>query len=84
MTDIFCTMPKSEVIVKAVPEYSEQTAAAGLLSSSSTWRSRPGVFYANSYIKQTPTYSMRTLIMKQHPAIIIRLHIPRERQSYHV
>ena len=29
MTDYFHTMPKSEVIVKAVPEYSEQTAAGG-------------------------------------------------------
>ena len=29
MTDYFHSMPKSEVIVKAVPEYSEQTAAGG-------------------------------------------------------
>ena len=62
MTDYFHTMPKSEVIVKAVPEYSEQNAAGGYYQSPALDGSRPGVFYANLYdIKQTPTYSMRTL-----------------------
>ncbi len=62
MTDYFHTMPKSEVIVKAVPEYSEQTAAGGYYQSPALDGSRPGVFYANLYdIKQTPKYSMRTL-----------------------
>ena len=62
MTDYFHTMPKSEVIVKAVPEYSEQTAAGGYYQAPALDGSRPGVFYANLYdIKQTPTYSMRTL-----------------------
>ena len=55
-------MPKADVIVKAVPEYSEQTAAGGYYQSPALDGSRPGVFYANLYdIKQTPTYSMRTL-----------------------
>ena len=62
MTDYFHTMPKSEVIVKAVPEYSEKTAAGGYYQSPALDGSRPGVFYANLYdIKQTPKYSMRTL-----------------------
>ena len=62
MTDYFHTMPKSEVVVKAVPEYSEKTAAGGYYQSSALDGSRPGVFYANLYdIKQTPKYSMRTL-----------------------
>jgi uncharacterized protein (DUF885 family) len=62
MADYFHTMPKSEVIVKAVPEYSEQNAAGGYYQSPALDGSRPGVFYANLYdIKQTPTYSMRTL-----------------------
>ena len=62
MTDYFHTMPKSEVVVKAVPEYSEQTAAGGYYQAPALDGSRPGVFYANLYdIKQTPTYSMRTL-----------------------
>ena len=62
MVDYFATMPKANVIVKAVPEYSEQTAAGGYYQSPALDGSRPGVFYANLYdIKQTPTYSMRTL-----------------------
>ena len=62
MKDYFHTMPKSKVIVKAVPEYSEKTAAGGDYQSPARDGSRPGVFYANLYdIKQTPTYSMRTL-----------------------
>jgi uncharacterized protein (DUF885 family) len=62
MANYFHTMPKSEVIVKAVPEYSEQNAAGGYYQSPALDGSRPGVFYANLYdIKQTPTYSMRTL-----------------------
>ena len=62
MVNYFATMPKADVIVKAVPEYSEQTAAGGYYQSPALDGSRPGVFYANLYdIKQTPTYSMRTL-----------------------
>ena len=62
MVDYFSTMPKADVIVKAVPEYSEQTAAGGYYQSPALDGSRPGIFYANLYdIKQTPTYSMRTL-----------------------
>ncbi len=62
MTDYFHTMPKSEVIVKVVPEYSEQTAARGYYQPPALDGSRPGVFYANLYdIKQTPKYTMRTL-----------------------
>tara|TARA_B100001250_G_scaffold152486_1_gene130937 strand:- start:3694 stop:5433 length:1740 start_codon:yes stop_codon:yes gene_type:complete len=62
MTDYFHTMPQSEVIVKAVPEYSEETQAGGYYQAPALDGSRPGVFYANLYdIKQTPTYSMRTL-----------------------
>ena len=62
MKDYFHTMPKSDVIVKAVPEYSEKNAAGGYYQSPALDGSRPGVFYANLYdIKQTPKYSMRTL-----------------------
>jgi uncharacterized protein (DUF885 family) len=61
-------MPKSKVEVRAVPEYSEQNQAGGYYMSPALDGSRPGVFYANLYdIKQTPTYSMRTLAF--HEAI---------------
>ena len=64
----FHNMPKSEVEVRAVPEYSEQNQAGGYYMMPALDGSRPGVFYANLYdIKQTPTYSMRTLAF--HEAI---------------
>ena len=64
----FHKMPLSQVVVKAVPDYSEQNQAGGYYMSPALDGSRPGVFYANLYdIKQTPTYSMRTLAF--HEAI---------------
>ena len=58
----FNKVPVSPVEVRAVPEYSEKTAAGGYYQSPSLDGSRPGVFYANLYdIKQTPTFGMRTL-----------------------
>jgi len=60
--DYFHSMPKSPVIVKAVPEYSEKTAPGGYYQSPALDGSRPGIFYVNLYdIKQTPKYSMKTL-----------------------
>ena len=62
ISSYFHTMPKSKVIVKAVPEYSEKTQAGGYYQSPALDGSRPGVFFANLYdIKQTPKYSMKTL-----------------------
>ena len=58
----FERFPMSPVEVRAIPEYSEQTAAGGYYQAPSLDGSRPGVFYANLYdIKQTPTFGMRTL-----------------------
>ena len=58
----FFDFPESPVEVRAVPEYSEKTAAGGYYQSPSLDGSRPGVFYANLYdIKQTPKFGMRTL-----------------------
>ena len=58
----FEEFPKSPVEVRAVPEYSERTAAGGYYQSPSLDGARPGVFYANLYdIKQTPKFGMRTL-----------------------
>ena len=66
--DYFYKMPEAKVEVRAVPEYSEENQAGGYYMSPSLDGSRPGVFYANLYdIKQTPTYSMRTLAF--HEAI---------------
>ena len=62
VTPYFDKFPKSPVEVRAVPEYSEKTAAGGYYQAPSLDGSRPGVFYANLYdIKQTPKFGMRTL-----------------------
>ena len=45
----FERLPKSKVEIRAVPEYSEQTAAGGYYQAPSLDGSRPGVFYANLY-----------------------------------
>ena len=64
----FRQLPRADVVVRAVPEYSEETSAGGYYMSPALDGSRPGVFYANLYdIKQTPKYSMRTLAF--HEAI---------------
>ena len=58
----FHSMPKAQIVVKAVPEYSEQTAPGGYYQAPALDGSRPGAFFANLYdIKQTPKYSMKTL-----------------------
>ena len=55
----FERFPVSPVEVRAIPEYSEKTAAGGYYQAPSLDGSRPGVFYANLYdIKQTPTFGM--------------------------
>ncbi|HBP16142.1 MAG TPA: DUF885 domain-containing protein [Gammaproteobacteria bacterium] len=64
----FRQLPRADVVVRAVPEYSEKTAAGGYYMSPALDGSRPGVFYANLYdIQQTPKYGMRTLAF--HEAI---------------
>ncbi len=64
----FRQLPRADVVVRAVPEYSEKTAAGGYYMSPALDGSRPGVFYANLYdIQQTPKYSMRSLAF--HEAI---------------
>ncbi|WP_395373049.1 DUF885 domain-containing protein [Marinicella sp. W31] len=62
MDKVFDIRPKSEVVVKRVPEYRQKTAAGGSYSRPAPDGSRPGIFYANLYdINATPKWSMRTL-----------------------
>ena len=58
----FNIVPKADIEVKRVPEFSEQTSAGAYYTGPSRDGSRPGIFYANLYdIKATPKYGMRTL-----------------------
>ena len=62
MSQAFNMMPKADVDVRRVPEFSEKTAPGAYYNGPSRDGSRPGIFYANLYdIKATPKYGMRTL-----------------------
>ena len=68
MPKYFRKLPKSRVIVKPVPAYSEKSAAGGYYRGPSLDGKRPGIFYANLYdIKATPKFGMKTLAF--HEAI---------------
>lgn len=58
----FNIRPKAPIVVKRVPEFSEETAPGAYYNGPSRDGSRPGIFYANLFdIKATPRYGMRTL-----------------------
>jgi uncharacterized protein (DUF885 family) len=62
MSAAFNRMPKADVEVRRVPEFSEKTAPGAYYDGPSRDGGRPGIFYANLYdIKATPKYGMRTL-----------------------
>jgi uncharacterized protein (DUF885 family) len=62
MSQAFNMMPRADVEVRRVPEFSEKTAPGAYYNGPSRDGSRPGMFYANLYdIKATPKYGMRTL-----------------------
>jgi len=62
MAEAFNMMPKADIEVRRVPQFSEKTAPGAYYNGPSRDGSRPGIFFANLYdIKATPKYGMRTL-----------------------
>ena len=62
ISSAFDIKPKADIVVKRVPEFSEETAPGAYYNHPSRDGSRPGTFYANLFdIKATPKYGMRTL-----------------------
>ena len=62
ISSAFNIKPKADIVVKRVPEFSEETAPGAYYNQPSRDGSRPGTFYANLFdIKATPKYGMRTL-----------------------
>ncbi|MCU6433241.1 DUF885 domain-containing protein [Undibacterium sp. Jales W-56] len=58
----FDMRPKLGVEVRAVPEYSQETAPGAYYNAGSFDGSRPGIFYANMRdTKENPKFTMRTL-----------------------
>jgi uncharacterized protein (DUF885 family) len=59
---VFNTFPKSEMIVKAVEPFREQSAGKAFYSQPSEDGARPGTYYANLYrMQDMPVYQMEAL-----------------------
>lgn len=66
--DLFSTMPKTALEIRAVPSYLEQSQAAGYYNQGTPDGSRPGVFFYNTYdLPSRSITGMETLYL--HEAI---------------
>ena len=62
LPNYFNELPKSEVVVRRVPEFAEKSAAGGYYQSPALDGSRPGVWFANLYdINATQSFKMPAL-----------------------
>ncbi len=60
--EVFKTLPKAEMEVKAVEAYREKSAGKAFYNSGTPDGSRPGTYYANLYnMADMPTYQMEAL-----------------------
>jgi len=68
LAELFATLPKAEVVVKAVEPFREKSAGKAFYQRPSLDGSRPGVFYGNLYqMKEMPKYELEALVY--HEAI---------------
>jgi uncharacterized protein (DUF885 family) len=68
LPELFVTLPKAEVVVKAVEPFREKSAGKAFYQRPSLDGSRPGVFYGNLYqMKEMPKYELEALVY--HEAI---------------
>ncbi len=62
LPELFVTLPKAEVVVKAVEPFREKSAGKAFYQRPSQDGSRPGVFYGNLYqMKEMPKYELEAL-----------------------
>ena len=62
LPQIFVTLPKAELIVRAVEPFREKSAGKAFYQRPAQDGSRPGVFYANLYrMREMPKYEMEAL-----------------------
>ncbi|WP_121665818.1 DUF885 domain-containing protein [Mesonia aquimarina] len=62
LDELFLTLPKADIKVKAVEAFREKSAGKAFYQSPAIDGSRPGIFYANLYdMKAMPTYQMEAL-----------------------
>lgn len=64
--NLFATIPKTALEIRAVPSYLEQSQAAGYYNQGTPDGSRPGVFYYNTYdLPSRSTTGMETLYLHE-------------------
>lgn len=62
LPELFVTLPKADVVVKAVEPFREKSAGKAFYQRPSQDGSRPGVFYGNLYqMKEMPKYELEAL-----------------------
>ncbi len=62
LPELFVTLPKSEVTVKAVEPFREKSAGKAFYQRPTADGSRPGIFYGNLYqMKEMPKYELEAL-----------------------
>ncbi len=68
LPELFVTLPKSEVVVKAVEPFREKSAGKAFYQRPSLDGTRPAIFYGNLYqMKEMPKYELQALVF--HEAI---------------
>jgi uncharacterized protein (DUF885 family) len=68
LPELFVTLPKAEIVVKAVEPFREKSAGKAFYQRPSLDGSRAGVFYGNLYqMKEMPKYELEALVY--HEAI---------------
>ncbi|WP_346839278.1 DUF885 domain-containing protein [Microbulbifer sp. SAOS-129_SWC] len=62
LPELFLTLPKADLVVKAVEPYREKSAGKAFYERPAPDGSRPGIYYANLYnMADMPTYQMAAL-----------------------
>jgi uncharacterized protein (DUF885 family) len=62
LPELFITLPKADIVVKAVEPYREKSTAAAFYQSPAPDGSRPGTFYVNLYdMNNRPIYELEAL-----------------------
>ena len=62
LPEAFITLPRTELLVKAVEPYRQETATVAFYQPGSSANSRPGIFYVNLYdMGKQPVYELEAL-----------------------
>jgi len=81
LPEMFITLPRADLIVKAVEPFREETAGIAFYQRGSSDGSRPGVFYVNTYdMSNQPVYELEALAYHEGiPGHHLQISIAQER-----